>query len=95
MKRPAPRRNAECIECLTTKPLLMPMQIYPGWPDPVWIHVCVGCRVNWRDDHHSGVVLASTVDHAVPYTPHDECTCARREGHATWCAIWEPGEEAA
>ena len=72
MKRPKPKRHAECDHCHRDKPLLMPVGGAPGWPVIVWQLLCLDCRLNeshqpsrhwtpaeWMRFHHRPEVRAA------------------------------------
>jgi acetone carboxylase gamma subunit len=56
MRKPPPKKNAECNHCLQVKPLLMPVGMAPGWPLIVWEHLCLECRTSQQmsrfEDRH-------------------------------------------
>lgn len=85
MKRPAPKKNAECGCCLKVKPLLMPVAYIPGMPVVVWELQCLECRLLHRYER------AQTNDHGCPaelwrYASHPPM----REGYRLWLLVENP-----
>lgn len=56
------KTGAECNDCLTFRPLLLPVRIATPAGDYV-VYLCLGCRLNWREGQYWS--LATTLEHSV------------------------------
>jgi hypothetical protein len=52
MKKPQPKKHAECDQCLRDRPLLMPVAFIPGWPIVMWSMLCWQCRTSIQVSRH-------------------------------------------
>lgn len=53
MRKPQPKKHAECDHCHRVKPLLMPFGWIPGFPFVMWELLCWRCRCSVQLSRHS------------------------------------------
>jgi len=52
MRKPSPKKNAECEQCHRDVALTMPVGFAPGWPMIVWQQLCLQCRTSVQMSRH-------------------------------------------